>query len=169
MPTKQKTRYASWGLMFVNWLFQRVFKINSQYTFPIHFTSKVSGRVNIGEGVEKYLACSGGCYIQGINGVIIGDHSLIAPGVKIISANHSVNKLDGWDTAKPIVIGKHVWIAANAVILPEVNIGDYAIIGAGAVVTKNVPEYAVVAGVPAKIIKYRESLPQKISNKTSKV
>lgn len=141
--------------MFINWLFQRVLRINSQYSFPIHFTSKVSGKVTIGEGVEQYLACSGGCYIQGINGVSIGDHSLIAPGVKIISANHSVDKLEGWDKTKPIVIGKYVWIAANAVILPGVEIGDYAIIGAGAVVTKDVPQYAVVAGVPAKIVKWR--------------
>jgi acetyltransferase-like isoleucine patch superfamily enzyme len=56
----------------------------------------------------------------------------------------------------PIVIGEYVWIGANATILPGVEIGDNAIIAAGAVVTKHVPENAVVAGVPAKVIKMIE-------------
>ena len=57
----------------------------------------------------------------------------------------------------PLVIGNDVWIAAGAQVLRNVTIGDGAVVGAGAVVTKNVPPYAVVAGVPAKIIKYRFS------------
>lgn len=58
---------------------------------------------------------------------------------------------------EPVVIGNDVWIGANVVILPGVNIGDGAIIAAGAVVTKDVEPYAVVGGVPAKVIKYRFS------------
>lgn len=58
---------------------------------------------------------------------------------------------------KPIVIGNDVWIGANAVILPGVNIGDGAVIAAGAVVTKDVEPYAIVGGVPAKLIRYRFS------------
>ena len=54
-----------------------------------------------------------------------------------------------------ITIGNDVWIGARATIMPEVNIGDGAVIGAGAVVTKNVPAYAIVGGVPGKIIRYR--------------
>lgn len=56
-----------------------------------------------------------------------------------------------------VIIKNDVWIGANSVIMPGVTIGNGAIIGAGAVVTKNVPDYAIVAGVPAKIIKYRFS------------
>ena len=56
----------------------------------------------------------------------------------------------------PIVIGKNVWIGANAMIVPGVTVGDNAIIGAGAVVTKDVPANAVVAGVPAKVMKMVE-------------
>jgi acetyltransferase-like isoleucine patch superfamily enzyme len=59
-----------------------------------------------------------------------------------------------------IRVGNEVWIGARAIILPGVDIGDGAIIGAGAVVTKNVPHYAVVGGVPARIIRYRYTKPQ---------
>jgi len=58
---------------------------------------------------------------------------------------------------KRVVIGNDVWIGANSVIMPGIKIGNGAIIGAGAVVTKDIPDYAIVAGVPAKIIKYRFS------------
>jgi acetyltransferase-like isoleucine patch superfamily enzyme len=54
----------------------------------------------------------------------------------------------------PIVIGKHVWIASKATVLPGVTIGDFAVVAAGAVVTKDVPAYAIVAGVPAKVVRY---------------
>jgi acetyltransferase-like isoleucine patch superfamily enzyme len=54
----------------------------------------------------------------------------------------------------PIIIGRHVWIASRAVVLQGVSIGDFAVVAAGAVVTRDVPAYAVVAGVPAKVIKY---------------
>lgn len=57
----------------------------------------------------------------------------------------------------PITIGRHVWIASKATVLAGVTIGDFAVVAAGAVVTKDVPPYAVVAGVPAKVIKYVDS------------
>ena len=55
----------------------------------VHFTSQVSGNIKIGENVAFYMAGSGNCYLQGINGIIIGDHTIFAPVVKIISSNHS--------------------------------------------------------------------------------
>ena len=57
---------------------------------------------------------------------------------------------------EPVIIGNDVWIGANVCILPGVNIGDGAVLAAGAVVNKDVPSYSVVGGVPAKVIKYRE-------------
>lgn len=140
------------GLAFVNWLYQRVLGINGDIPWPVHFTSKVCGDVEIGENVWKSFASSGGCYIQGNNGIRIGDNTIFASGVKLISANHTKGNLSTWDKCRPIEIGKNVWIGSNAVILPGVHIGDGAVIGAGAVVTRDVPAEAVAAGVPAKII-----------------
>ena len=119
----------------------------------VHFTSKVTGpaRIQIGKDVWISFASSGGCYIQGgRNPIKIGDNTIFAPGVKIISANHDPKDLNKQIEAEPIEIGKHCWIGANAVILPGVKLGDRAIVGAGAVVTKSFPEDALLVGVPAK-------------------
>lgn len=140
------------GLVFVNWLYQRVLGINGNVPWPVHFTSKVGGDIEIGENVWKSFAASGGCYIQGTNGIRIGDNTIFAPGVKIISANHVKGNLSAWDKCRSIEIGKNVWIGTNVVVLPGVHIGDGAVIAAGAVVTRDVPAEAIVAGVPAKII-----------------
>jgi len=97
------------------------------------------------------------------NGITIGNDVVIAKDVSFISANHGfrnkslkVNKQGMEVGAPPIVIGSDVWIGEKAIILKSVNIGNGAVVGAGAVVTKNVPNYAVVAGNPARIIAYRE-------------
>ena len=114
----------------------------------VHFTSRVVGAVAIGDGVWESLAISGGCYVQGVNGVEIGDRTLIAPGVKIISGNHDLEN-GGWVTAPPIQIGKGCWLGANAVILPGVVLGDGVVVGAGAVVTKSFGAGTRLVGVPA--------------------
>jgi acetyltransferase-like isoleucine patch superfamily enzyme len=96
--------------------------------------------------------------INGQGGTIIGNNVLIAPRVTIIPINHNFKdkktliKDQGY-TAKGIIIEDNVWIGANATILDNVRIGKGSVIAAGSVVTKNVPSYCVVAGVPAKIIK----------------
>lgn len=85
-------------------------------------------------------------------GITIEDDVQIAGNVSLLSNNH-----DPYDrmvlTYKPIRIQKGAWIGANAVILAGVSVGKHAIVGAGAVVTKDVPDYAVVVGNPAKVIK----------------
>ena len=85
-------------------------------------------------------------------GITIEDDVLLAANVQLISNNH-----DEYDrpvlTCKPIHIKKGAWIGAGATVLPGVTIGKYAIVGAGAIVTKDVGDYEVAVGVPAKIIK----------------
>jgi maltose O-acetyltransferase len=85
----------------------------------------------------------------------IGNNAFIAPNVQIYAATHPLDPLDrrNYELGKPIAIGDDVWIGGNVVILPGVTIGDGVTIGAGSVVTKDIPNYAVVVGNPAKVIK----------------
>lgn len=136
----------------VNFFFQRILRINGEFDWMIHFTSRATGKIQIGEKVWESFAISGGCYFQGINGIFIGDNTMVAPNVCIISANHSKNDFSKWEKDPPIKIGANCWIGAGAKILPGVQLGDRVIVGAGAVVTKSFPEGSIVGGVPAKII-----------------
>jgi len=104
-------------------------------------------------------------------GTVIGRYCSFAAGVVIFNANHPIDRISqhpffynpGFDivenetiTRNSVTIGHDVWMGRNVLILPRVSqIGNGAIIGAGAVVTKDVPAYAVVAGNPAKVIRYR--------------
>ncbi len=141
------------NVAFLNRLFQRVLGVNGDVKWPVHYTSRCVGRIEIGRNVWISFAVSGNCYIQGINGVVIGDDSIFAPGVKIISANHDVNDFSKHIPAPPVTIGKRCWIGTNAVILPGVSIGNNTVIGAGSVVTKSFGDNLVVAGNPVKIIR----------------
>jgi acetyltransferase-like isoleucine patch superfamily enzyme len=90
--------------------------------------------------------------------VRIGNDCMIAYGVQIITPTHDYENNPIWKQRvdRPVEIGNHVWIGTNAIILPGVRIGDYAVIGAGAVISAHVPERAVVVGNPARIVKIRE-------------
>ena len=93
----------------------------------------------------------------------IGNNVMMGPNVSIITRNHSFERTDipmnsqGMSEEKPVIIEDDVWLGANAIILPGVTISKGAIVGAGAVVTKDVPEYAIVGGNPAKILKFRKT------------
>lgn len=88
--------------------------------------------------------------------VTIGDDVMIGPGTCIITVNHPLSprgRRNHLGVAKPVTIGNDVWIGANCTILPGVTIGNNVVVAAGAVVTKDIPDNCVVAGVPAKKIK----------------
>jgi acetyltransferase-like isoleucine patch superfamily enzyme len=150
------TKPVPLGLWLVNFFMQRILRINAGAPCMVHFTSRVTGRIIIGKNVWESFAVSGGCYIQGGNGITIGDDTIFAPGVKIISVNHDLKDFSKWEKEDQITIGKRCWIGANAVILPGVQLGDDIIVGAGAVVTKSFPNGLVIAGVPAKDISNRD-------------
>ena len=98
-----------------------------------------------------------------INGkAIIGKNVMMGPDVCIHARNHAFDRVDipmnlqGFTPERPVVIEDDVWIGARVIILPGVHIGTGSVIGAGAVVTKDVPDYAVVGGNPAHILKMRK-------------
>lgn len=98
-----------------------------------------------------------------VNGkVIIGKDVMMGPEVCIYTKNHAFDRTDipmnlqGVTAEKPVIIGDDVWIGARVIILPGVHIGTGAVIGAGSVVTKDVPDYAVIGGNPARILKMRK-------------
>ncbi len=94
--------------------------------------------------------------------VKIGRYVMMAPDVVILGQNHQFDRVDipmmlqGHSDAQPVVIGDDVWIGQRVIILPGIQIGNGAIIGAGTVVTKDVPPYAVVAGNPGRVVKMRQ-------------
>ncbi len=94
-------------------------------------------------------------------GVNIGDRTLIGYRTQILSSNHTIPQIGepfpiSGDEHKPIFIGKDVWIGANCIITAGINIGNGVVVAAGSVVTKDVEDFAIVGGVPAKIIKKRQ-------------
>ncbi|MHB1669337.1 sugar O-acetyltransferase [Thiomonas sp.] len=98
------------------------------------------------------------CTIYDIGGVDIADLVMIGPNVNIITAGHALepSQRRAYIEAKPIIIQRNVWIATGATILGGVTVGENSVVGAGAVVTKDVPPNTLVAGVPATVIRSLE-------------
>jgi acetyltransferase-like isoleucine patch superfamily enzyme len=140
----------------VNHVFKVLFRMNVECPWSIHYTSRVVGpeKLKIGQGVEHSLLFSGGCYIEAGNGIEIGDGTIFAPGVKLISSNHDTrDPALPCVEAPPIRIGKSCWLGTNVVILPGVEIGDNVTVGAGAVVTKSLPANVIAVGNPAHVLR----------------
>ncbi len=117
--------------------------------FPPFYTD-CGKNIHIGKNVFINM----GCKFQDQGGIFIEDGALIGHNVVLATLNHAASPKDlGSMIPAPIRIGKNVWVGANAVILPGVTIGDGAIVAAGAVVNRDVPENTVVGGVPAKVIR----------------
>lgn len=155
----ERKYYATgFGTYILNSICKVIFRINAPSSFLVHFTSRMNSpnKIKISgknpQSIYLSLATSGGCYYQAINGIEIGEGSMWAYNCSFISANHSVDNLANHYPSDPIIIGKKVWIASNCVILPGVNIGDHSTIGAGTIVTKDIPDFSIAVGNPAKVI-----------------
>lgn len=125
-------------------------KIDDSFRLFPPFYTDFGKNITIG----KNVFINSGCHFQDQGGITIGEGSMIGHNVVLATINHDLeSKNDRKNHYAPIKIGNHVWIASNAAVLPGVSIGDWAVVAAGAVVTKNVLPYTVVGGVPAKVIK----------------
>jgi len=117
---------------------------------------------NLGEKltIGDYVGISQYCFIAVRGNVTIGTNTIIGPNVSIFSENHNFDNLaipilNQGETRADVVIGSDVWIGTKSIFLSGVTIGNHAIIAAGSVVNKDVPDYAIVGGVPSKILRIR--------------
>lgn len=117
---------------------------------------------SLGEGLEigNNVGFSPNCFIQVRGNVKIGNNVIFGPYVKIFSETHNFSNQDKYineqgETRKGVIIEDGVWVGAAAIILDGVTVGSNSIVAAGSVVTKNVPPFTIVAGMPAEVIKNR--------------
>lgn len=125
-------------------------KLDNSTTIFVPFYTNFGKHISIG----KNVFINHDCTFLDLGGIIIEDDVLIGPKVAIVTENHPIDPSNRKSLdLKAIHIKRNVWIGAAATILPGVTIGENAIVAAGAVVNKNVPDNVIVAGVPAKIVK----------------
>lgn len=105
--------------------------------------------ISVNRGVQFFPALKGG------HKIVLGNDVYIAPNVGFFASGHDVNDLSTL-VGGGITVGDHVWIGANATILPGVRIGSNTIIGAGSVVTRDIPDGVIAAGNPARVLKQKE-------------
>lgn len=106
--------------------------------------------------IEDGVSIGPNVLLDGREGLIIKKNATIGYGAIIWSLNHDYNDINFKMIGGSVEIGEYCWICSHSIILPGIKIGKGAVVASNAVVTKDVPPFAVVAGVPAKVIKYRE-------------
>lgn len=125
--------------------------VNINIEKKARFSRRVTIGDNSGIGYNSYL--------QGK--VEIGNNVMMAENVRVFTTNHNTDRTDipmcqqGSQAERPVVIGDDVWICDSVIICPGTKIGNGVILGAGSVVRGNIPDYAIVAGNPAQIVRYR--------------
>ncbi len=142
------------------------------HTLRLIFYKKVM-KYQVGQGTNLFMDCTFDCagnFSIGENSVIngkcrldnkcsitIGENVSISQEVMILTADHDPDSADFVGRDGPVTIGDYVWIGSRAIILPGCTIGKGAVVAAGAVVTRDVAPYSIVAGSPAKVIKMRST------------
>lgn len=145
------------AMCFRRYLCSNIFRKTKGY-FKVHSGVDFGSGINVEIGNESSL--NRGAWIG--NDTIIGDHVMMGPYVSILSGSHNFGSTEVPMTAQgatkrsPVIIGDDVWIGTRVIILPGVHVGSHSIIGAGSIVTKNVPKWSIVGGNPARVIKYRK-------------
>jgi acetyltransferase-like isoleucine patch superfamily enzyme len=135
----------------------------------IYYNSQIWEPENV--ELEDDIAIKESFYLVGEGGVLIKRGVMIGPNVSIYSCNHNYDSpdqtvfpYDERNSLKKVVIGEFSWIGRNVIILPGVTIGKGCVVGAGSIVTKDIEDFSIVAGVPARLIKKRDN--QNINDST---
>ncbi|OBK40148.1 maltose acetyltransferase [Mycobacterium sp. 1245111.1] len=128
---------------------------------------------SLGEGSEilprfqcdygTHISIGAGCFVNydaiflDCASITIGDHVQIGPRVQLVTPRHPVDDHEsrraGWESAAPIVIADNAWLAAGVIVCPGVTVGEDSVIGAGSVVTRDVPEQVLAAGNPCRVLR----------------
>lgn len=151
-----------WTSLIRGWLCRPLFKQCASYR-----SVNIDKHVYFGDGSQLGIGAGSGLgYGADVRGpVTIGCDVMMGPDVLIVTQQHRYDRLDipmaaqGVSAPAPIIIEDDVWIGAKAILLPGICVGRGAIIGAGSVVTHNVPAYTIVGGNPAKVLKHRTKNP----------
>lgn len=125
--------------------------IDHKVYFKYPWLIELGDDVSINRGVEFYPG------VMQKARIIIGSGVRIAPNVRLHAAGHDPDHPGLIDSAADINIGDHVWLGAAAIILPGVKVGPHSIVGAGAVVTKDLPDHVIAGGIPARILRMRKT------------
>lgn len=114
------------------------------------FTADFGKNISLG----KRIFINSGCRFQDQGGITIGDDCLIGHNAVIATLQHDIHPARRGDLIpSPVVIGRNVWLGANVTVLPGVTIGDDAVIGAGSIVTKDIPPRSIAVGSPARVVR----------------
>lgn len=165
------------------WIFKAIYSFFSYYILnyfieyiPLWWLRKfylIFFRMKIGKGSTVNMSCciisphkikvgrdchlNRRCFLDGRGRIIIGDSVSISHNVSIVTGGHDVASINFGGVFKPIIVKNYVWIGMNSTLLQGITIGEGAVIAAGAVVTKDVPPYTIVGGIPARMIGTRRS------------
>jgi maltose O-acetyltransferase len=124
----------------------------SRFHIELPFRCDYGYNISLGENFYANYSCT----ILDCAPVTIGDNVLLAPNVSLFTAGHALHptpRTQEWEFARPITIGNNVWLGGNVVVTPGVRIGDNSVIGAGSVVTRDVPANVVAVGNPCRVLR----------------
>lgn len=154
-----------------DFIFRKIFRQNAAISWPVHFTSTIRAGEKLIVGKNTFPGDSPNNYINATNGIEIGDNTNLGPNVSLISSNHDFYDNSVAPQAPPIKIGSNCWLGTNCVVLPGITLGNFTIVGAGAVVTKSFEGgYCILVGNPARIIKHldKEQCTLALKNKANR-